>query len=252
MRQKRQARNANLRNSNIDKGELEGPSDSAVKVLDDLSALLRTLGIRAKFRVSKIKATPKASSSKTSVQPYVFEIGEVLSCWHQEPPYLDKLGNPRPLSFDGKRPSFTSLVSKAAANFSPRKILFELQKVKAVSITNDGMICALQRSINAFGNREFAINHTFLALRGFIRTLQHNLDSSPSNAEQLFHRIAWNGAFDRKDTARLKIWIAEHGESFLESIDDWMKRHSVSRNRRGKNGKGAVNAAIGIYLAVDK
>jgi hypothetical protein len=224
---------------------------TAKHMLKDLTNLLDALGISVKFKITKTKARHRTVAFEDGVQPYVFEIGEVLSFWHREPAYLDKAGNPRPLPPTGKILSFRSLVSIAGVGLSAKKILAELQKIDAVSVDADGNVHALRRSVPAFLDRDFAINHSFLALRGFIRTLQHNLDSRPSNVDQLFHRIAWNGAFNRGETSRLKNWITEHGESFLESIDDWMKKHSAPRSRRRSKGNATVNAAIGIYMAVD-
>lgn len=225
--------------------------ESAGQVLKELTGLLSSLGITARFRITRIKENALASKSKGYKSPYASVIGEVLSYWHRELRFLDKQGNPRALRKSGKGASFQSLVSVALPGSSAKQVLSTLETIQAVQVDSNGLIHPLRRTVPVFSDRDLAIHHTFLALRGFVRTLRHNLDSRPLTADQLFHRIAWNGKFDKKEIARLKIWVNNHGQSFLESIDDWMKTHSIPSKSRSKENSVGVKASIGIYLAVD-
>ena len=96
-----------------------------------------------------------------------------------------------------------------------------------------------------------AIQHTLVSLHSFIRTLRHNLDSDPSNSDQLFHRVAWNGAFGKDLIPKLKIKLKRQGQSFLESFDNWMMRESRRQLAKTKRPK-SVPVFIGIYLAIEK
>ena len=226
-------------------------AESANRVLGELTVLLSNLGITAKFRLTRIKENALSKKSNGNKNPYASVIGEVLSYWHRDPRYLDNNGNPRALRKNGRGISFQTLVSVALPGSSAKQILSTLEGIRAVRIDANGFVTPLRRTVPVFSDRDLAIHHTFMALRGFIKTLRHNMDSRPLNADQLFHRIAWNGEFDGKEIARLKIWINKHGQDFLESIDDWMKTHSIPRRGKINRKSSPVKASVGIYLAVD-
>jgi hypothetical protein len=94
------------------------------------------------------------------------------------------------------------------------------------------------------------MQYTLISLHSFIRTLRHNLHSAPSNSNQLFHRVAVNGAFDVRNMPTLKIRVKRHAQSFLELMDNWMARRP-SPGRKHSKSKGS-QVAIGVYLSVDR
>jgi hypothetical protein len=89
-------------------------------------------------------------------------------------------------------------------------------------------------------------------LDGFIKTLRHNLRSPPANSDQLFHRIARSGEFDPKEIPALKIRVKRHGQSFLESCDNWMSRRSRLKRKNTRSKQKPAYVSIGVYLSVDK
>ena len=88
-----------------------------------------------------------------------------------------------------------------------------------------------------------------MSLHSFMMTLRHNLESDPLNNDQLFHRVAWNGAFDRKLIPMLKIKLKRQGQDFLESFDNWMMRKTANRGSSSRRG-GTEPVFIGVYLAI--
>ena len=108
------------------------------------------------------------------------------------------------------------------------------------------------RSLPVYQDKQLAVEHTLTSLHNFIRTLRHNLDSDPSNANQLFHRIAWNADFDSKLIPALKIKVRRQGQTFLESFDNWMMRKSKANSRQSKHRRKPKQISIGVYMAVGK
>ncbi len=100
-----------------------------------------------------------------------------------------------------------------------------------------------------YEDERLAAQHTLTTLDDFIRTLRHNLDSAPSNSDQLFHRIAWNGNFDDREIPTLKIRARRHGQNFLESFDNWLTRKSLPKSRQ-KRPRSSTHVSIGVYLTV--
>jgi hypothetical protein len=108
------------------------------------------------------------------------------------------------------------------------------------------------RSFPAYEDKVLAIQHTLTTLDGFIKTLRHNLDSLPSNADQLFHRIARRSDFDADEIPALKVRVKRHGQSFLESFDNWLIRKAIPPSKKRNGRKRQANVSLGIYLSIDE
>lgn len=199
---------------------------------DVLAALLDLFG--------KLQIAPSDLASRVnSIDPKVLAahrlyshtaaIGELLTEWHQNPKYLDESGTPLPVKLQGRPNSFYTLARDSAPNIEPSALLAELKRVGAVVLDQRRSVHVRMRSLPVYKDNQLAIQHTLMSLHSFIRTLRHNLDSDPSNTDQLFHRVAWNGAFDKALVPTLKIKLKRQGQDFLESFDNWMMRKSKNR-----------------------
>jgi len=222
------------------------------EVIENLFDLFKRLGLRIPLRVPRVADNSMARRLSPALYPYASPISELLTWWHQDPAYLDNLGNPAPLKLRGRRPSFRSLVHRAVPKMDMSELLAELVRVGAVTVDENGFIHVHMRSISAYEDKRLALEHTLTSLNGFIQTLRHNLNSVPSNSDQFFHRIAWNNEFDSREIPALKIRVKRHGQSFLESFDNWLARKSVSKTRGRYPRTRHAKVSIGVYLSVEK
>jgi len=218
---------------------------------DVLAALLDLFG--------KLQIEPSDLASRVSsldpkllahrLYSHTAAVGELLSQWHQDPEYLDESGAPLPIKLRGRGSSFYNLARDSAPDLEPSTLLAELKRVGAVVLDQRRFVHVRMRSLPVYKDDRLAIQHTLMSLHSFIRTLRHNLDSDPSNTDQLFHRVAWNGAFDSKLVPMLKIKLKRQGQDFLESFDNWMMRKSKNCRSGARRG-GSESVFIGVYLAV--
>jgi hypothetical protein len=216
---------------------------TADQVIENLLGLFERVGI------SKEVSQNRGVSAHS--YPCCLAIGELLTAWYQDPAYLDNVGNPVPIRFRGSRRSFFKLAQKAAPNLNASLLLSELQKLGAVSIDSSKMIRVHMRSLPAYEDKRLAIQHTLNSLDGFIKTLHHNLDSVPSNSDQLFHRIAWTEHFDTKELPALKVRMRRKGQNFLESFDNWLALKSVPKSGTRGITQRKTQVSVGLYLSVD-
>jgi hypothetical protein len=220
-------------------------------VIEQLHALLDHFGAESRRRAAR---TPSRSNSARTTSkrlyPHAAALGELLTAWHQDPSFLDGTGRPLPLKLNGVRPSFAGLAKKSVPRVHPKQLLSELQRVGAVATDSSNLIRVQMRSLPVYGDRQLAMQYTLTSLHSFIKTLRHNLSSAPSNSNQLFHRVAINGAFDARDMPALKVRVKRHAQSFLELMDNWMARRPTTRKRTSKSAGSQV--AIGVYLSVDR
>jgi hypothetical protein len=232
---------------------VRGPNNKRAVTSDDVIAVLLELFAHLEIDptqfLSRVKAARKSSLSGR-LYSHTATIGEVLTAWHQNPEYLDDAGNPSPIRIRGRTPSFFGLASLAAPGIDPAALLRELKRLGAITLDRSKRVRVNMRSLPVYMDREVAIHYTLTSLHNYIRTLRHNLESDPTNSDQLFHRIAWNDSFDRSLIPALKIKLRRQGQSFLESFDNWMTRKTKLAGGKSKKTKRA-QISIGIYLAVD-
>jgi hypothetical protein len=221
-------------------------------VIKQLLALFDNLGIDASRLASRLGDLEARSLTPRRLYPHIAAIGELLTSWHQNPNYLDEGGNPLPIKMRARLRSFERLAKVAVPKLVPGRLLSELERIGAVSIDAAGLIRVQMRSLPVYEDRRLAIQHTLSSLDGFIKTLRHNLRSPPANSDQLFHRIARSGEFDPKEIPALKIRVKRHGQSFLESCDNWMSRRSRLKRKNTRSKKKPAYLSIGVYLSVDK
>jgi Family of unknown function (DUF6502) len=242
------------KSGNVSRNVRELPSRAPRNVTPDdvLAALLELFGklqIEPSDLASRVSSLDPKLLAAHRLYSHTAAVGELLTEWHQNPEYLDESGVPLPIKLRGRGSSFYKLARDSAPNLEPSTLLAELKRVGAVVLDKRRFVHVRMRSLPVYKDNRLAIQHTLMSLHSFIRTLRHNLDSDPSNTDQLFHRVAWNGAFDRKLVPTLKIKLKRQGQDFLESFDNWMMR--TSKNRRGgARRRGSESVFIGVYLAV--
>jgi hypothetical protein len=225
---------------------------TAKDVIGNLLNLFEHLGIDIARPVTEGSGQSRVGKSSHTLYPFASAIGELLTSWHQEPEYINEQGNPARLRLHGPRPSFHSLAQQTVPDVDESYLLSELERLGALTIEDNDYAQVHMRSFPVYEDKRLAAQHTLTTLDGFITTLRHNLDSTPSNSDQLFHRIAWNNDFDAQELPALKIRVKRHGQTFLESFDDWLMRKTLSRARKSNRNVKAAQVSIGVYLTVDK
>jgi Family of unknown function (DUF6502) len=219
-------------------------------VIKDLLDLFSYLGLDAGRLAARVVDLDPATFASPRLYPHASAIGELLTAWHQDPEYLDVCGSPLPIRMRTGRRTFRHLAGKTVPNMDPKTLLSELERIGAVTIDANGYVRVHMRSLPVYEDKHLAIQHTLISLDSFIRTLRHNLNSTASNSDQLFHRVAWNGDLDAREIPTLKIRVKRHGQNFLESCDNWMTRRSKSSSHNSRKKK-PTQVFIGVYLAVD-
>ena len=139
--------------------------DDVIGAVVDLFEKLEIDASRLACPASKLWITPL--SAHTGIYPHIAEIGELLTVWHQDPEYLDNLGNPRPLKLQGARKSFGRLAKNVVPNMNVRILLGELERIGAVTIDKDKFIHVHMRSLPVYEDRRLAIEYTLTSLYHF-------------------------------------------------------------------------------------
>ena len=168
-----------------------------------------------------LAAEEPAPANKTSAAT------RVLSGWYQDEDFLNKNGKPRKLRSDSSRNQFEDLCSRYAIEIPPSTMLKELIRVGAVEETTDGELKVKLRYYMPTQLDPQWIMNAGSYLADLTTTINHNLSVEEGSSTQFIGR-ATEPEIPVDLEPKFQQFVAEQGQQFLETIDDWLADHRVS------------------------
>ena len=172
----------------------------------------------------------------------------VLSGWYQDPDFTGADGEPGVLALDGKR-SFSELVRRYSGDMPPRALLEELKRVGAVRIEDNGRVRVLTRSFVPVQGDLEGLRMLGTAVHDLAATIDHNIARDRSEPAR-FQRSVFSERVPLRNIPILRRIVAERGQRFLESLDDWLSAHESDEGTRGHESD-SVRTGVGIYFFQD-
>lgn len=175
----------------------------------------------------------------------------VLSGWFQDPDFTGKDGEPRVLALEG-RTSFADLVRRYSGDMPPRALLEELKRVGAISLEGNGRVRVLSRSFVPHQGDLEGLRMLGTAVHDLAATIDHNIARDAADQVR-FQRTVFSEKVSLRNLPILRRIVAERGQRFLESLDDWLTAHEIPDETPGnKSGEPAVRTGVGIYYFQDE
>jgi hypothetical protein len=169
----------------------------------------------------------------------------ILTHWQHESGYLDTKGRPLALRFEGRSPTFRSLIRAAVPGADASKALAALKCYHLVSHSAHGIIRLLTDGFSLEGaQRGPLLSLTHAALEALTDTCYANLRArQPPSAASRIQRIANTDYLDRRHLRAYEEFLNESTQAFLAMHESWLKRHEVKglnprRKRLNRVGVG--------------
>ena len=207
-------------------------SDSRVAILTGLS----------RKQVKKMRETPDDSLPFSADS--VNRATRVLSGWHQDIDFLDDQGEPQTLPLEGENLSFASLVKRYSGDMPTRAMLEELLRIKAVEKHTDNSVSVMQRSYIPLEDNPAGIKMLGTALHDLGATIDYNIDPEREGRRR-FQRMVLTEKLDQKAFPLFQRYLEEHGQKFLEMLDDWLTAHELPQDADDAEG---IKTGFGIYF----
>jgi Family of unknown function (DUF6502) len=153
----------------------------------------------------------------------------ILAHWQHECAYLDEKGQPRALRFEGRSPTFRSLVRAAAPGADASETLKALKRHRLVSHNTHGFVRLIADGFVPCGvERGPVLGLTHAALEALTDTCYANLraQQSPDGASRI-QRSAYTDYLDRRHLRAYGEFLTESAQAFLAMHEAWLKRHEV-------------------------
>ncbi len=151
----------------------------------------------------------------------------ILAHWQHERAYLDTEGQPRALRFEGRSPTFRSLVRAAAPGADASKALNALKRYRLVSHRTHGFVRLIADGFFPSGTpRGPILGLTHAALEALTDTCYASLRARqrPNGASRI-QRTAFTDYLDRRHLRAYEEFLKESAQTFLSMHETWLKRH---------------------------
>ena len=173
---------------------------------------------------------------------------EILAKWHSDSDYLDDLGRPMPIPFDGDVPSFSSLVKKYGGDIPPGAMRTELKRVNAISEGEDGVLSVQKRNFRPVELDDHLQRALGQAIHGLATAIDHNLGEAPENF--WMERLAFSTKIRSTDATRVRRISQDRAAEFVESIDDLFSAYETIYTD-GETVDDAPVIGVGVYYFED-
>ena len=165
----------------------------------------------------------------------------VLAGWHQDPHFTDSAANPSHCPLVRLAVSFLRLCDRYAGDIPAAAMLKELRRVGAV-VKEDGRLRVTTRNYvpgNSDTQWVMSAAETFQDLGD---NLSYNLDAGSDTPTRFLGR-AINSHVKAGDVPAFQEFLEEHGQAFLEKIDDWLADHAAETDSNAEQ----VRLGVGLF-----
>jgi hypothetical protein len=195
----------------------------ATSALINVSRLAVVTGLSRK-ELSRMRdsltSRPETASLRAS-EMYKSQGARVMQLWHADHRFIDELGSPLELQFDGAGNSFTALVRLAGGDIPVGAVRAELLAAGAAIETNDGHLRAKTRHFIPAGEQD----EVLLGLTRIVYPLLSGLarNSLDKTTAPFLQRVAYNTRpLDEEASVLFRRFARTRSIDFLETIDDWI------------------------------
>ena len=178
---------------------------------------------------------------------YAGSATRVLSGWHQDPDYVDAVGEPLEISRDGPAPSFENLCARVAGDIPVSALLKELRLVGAVTDGQGGTLRVVMRNYIPVRFDAEKVKVGAALLRDHADTVVHDL-VRPAGAPARLARRAHNVRVDARALPDFQVFMEREGQAFLERVDDWLTAHEAPDDAQDR---ALVRVGAGVFQIQD-
>jgi len=175
----------------------------------------------------------------------------ILHRWYTEADFLDQMGKPRELKFDGTENSFSELVRRFGGDIPPGAMRTELKRIDAIEETKTGELRVLKRNVSGREVNDRLADGLEYLVYPTILALAHNTGLEPGEETWVMRTAATSGVRE-SDVPRLRRISSDRLSEFVESIDDLFAAYETLHDDGiADSSKRALGVGV-IYFEEDK
>lgn len=173
----------------------------------------------------------------------------VIGAWRVDRKFCEKKGCPRDLAYEGATSEFADLVTSVSKDLNPYTVLFELERVGAVT-RSEGK---LQLNVEAFipkGSPEEGLAIIAHDIENLLFAGEENIlrDQNPPN----LHATTRYDNICIKSLPQIRLWLLKEGSAFHRKLRDYLSRFDKDLNPQLFNEEGGGIVTVGSFGRITK
>ena len=150
--------------------------------------------------------------------------------WHVDKSYVDREGNPKPLTWNGKRGTLLKFAEKVHGKKNAINVVENLISHKHIHRVRSGGWVPKAQIVAPSGLNAAQIFRAGTMFERLLRTVAYNSERN-YRGEVLLEVMAQVPRLPASDIRSFKRFAKKQGLIFAMSVDDWLEARNVPRNR---------------------
>lgn len=157
-------------------------------------------------------------------------MADICRRWHVEKAYVDKRGNPKPLTWNGKRGTLLTFAQRVNGRRNATDVIENLISHKHIRRVRSGGWVPKAQVVAPSGLNAAQVFRTGTMVERLLRTVAYNSERS-YRGEVLLEVMAQVPRLPVRDIRSFKKFAKKQGLIFATSVDDWLEARNIPRSK---------------------
>lgn len=194
--------------------------------------LMRSYGISKQAAEHEFHAALKRGYSVGQMRPSrqvrpITRLADIWGRWYIDKKYVDKRGEPRPLTWNGRSGGLLLLARQVVGAKAAREVIEEMFSRKLLRKTKAGAFIPKSKVVAPSGIDTAQIRRTATMMERLLRTVAYNSELR-YRGDVLLEVMAQVPRLPARDLSQFRKFAKAQGLIFARTVDDWLE----SRNQR--------------------
>lgn len=174
----------------------------------------------------------------------------VISQWRRDPRFLTKSKAPKVLSYEGHNTEFKKLVEAVSTDLHPRTVLFDLERLGVVEITNGG-VKLKARAYRPAGKPSEVYRMMARDVEELMRAVIENIEHEAEGKDPVnFHAYTYFDNVSAEDLTHLRKWLSKQGSRFHQRVERYLSKYDLDVTPN-KDKRGGHRIAMGSFCRAE-
>ena len=168
----------------------------------------------------------------------------ITGTWHIDKNCVDKLGRPKPLTWNGKRGTLLNFARRIVGNEKARSAVEQLVTRKLLIRTQTGDWLPRSDVLRPRGLDRAQILRAAVMFQRLLRTISHNSSRNYRGKDLLFEVMTRVPRLPSAKLPTFKAFVRAQGMVYVRNIDDWLESRNLTKKKRGSRGSREAGVVV--------
>lgn len=200
------------------------------------------------FQLALQRGYSKGISRLSQIANPINEMASLCSHWHFNKKYIDKVGSPKPLTWNGRTGTLLKLAQRIAGQARATLVVKELVSRRLIRKIGRQTWVPKVRVIPPGGLDSAQILRASSMIEALIRTIAHNSKRKYRGDDLLMEVEVQVPRLPARELRNFKKFSKSQGLNFAKTMDDWLESRNVSDASNARRSRTSLRN-VGVIIA---